>query len=158
MKRYMLVPAIASTGPMDQYGNHSILDELKSTPNGQGGLLYKISHSSLLKIDNTTGLLLWGFAFSRVATGDQQSNTAVLQISNSLTFPDYPLDGLMSGMDSGARVAWRQSLMAYNLDGQGYHYDPEDDDGESWRDVLERLQNQFEPGLNMNNWDVAEPA
>ena len=95
----------------------------------------------------------YGFALCIVST----SNLAgVLAVLNSFTFPDYSLDAQMSGMESDTRNAMVQSVQAYNLDGQGLHFDATNADGDSYRELLTRLGRQLDPVFNLDHFDVPE--
>ncbi len=152
MKRYMITP-ISGDGLTIQTAFSSALREaVAANPSAL------IAYEAKLKISNQTGQPVWNFAFCRVATGDGASQTIVEQITNSLIFPDYPLDAPMSGMDQTTRNNWRTSLQAYNLDGQGYYLTVGDGDSESWGAVLQRLIQLWEPAQLITRFDVAEPT
>lgn len=97
----------------------------------------------------------YGFAFCVVATS---SVATIAAVTNAYVFPDYNLDGQMQGMESAARVAFKQSVEAYDLDGNGFNFDAANVDLESWRTVINRVVQQIEPAFNLNNMNVQEVA
>jgi hypothetical protein len=103
----------------------------------------------------TIGQPKYGFAFCAVATTNVASVAAV---TNVYVFPDYNLDGRMDGMENGARTAFEQSVEAYNLDGNGLHFDAANVDLESFRTVINRIVQQIEPAFDLNNINVGEVA
>lgn len=152
MKRYMITPISGDGVSPDTAYSTSLREAVAANPSAL------IAYAAKLKIDNQTGMPIWHFAFCRAATGDGSSQTIVEQITNSLVFPDYPLDAVMSGMDQSVRTAWRQSLESYDMDGQGAHIAVNDSDSESWGSVLQRLVQMFEPAQIISQFDVAEPT
>jgi len=93
------------------------------------------------------------FAFCVVAT---PSIAAIEQVSNAYVFPDYPLDGLLSGMESGVRAAMVQSVQAYNLDNNGYYLVVPNEDTNSFRDVITSIGLQFDPSFVLSFFGVSE--
>jgi hypothetical protein len=82
--------------------------------------------------------------------------TPILNVTNVYVFPDYPLDAQLSGMESGARAAMVQSVEAYDLDGQGLHFDADHADEDSLRALLIQLGQQIEPAFNLDAMGVPE--
>ena len=146
MKRYMICPVIG-TGQ-----------------GGPGGNPYRAAVAdvsganvtSLIKSDHNTGAPLYNFAFCRVATAGSFASAAA--VSNSYTFPDFPLDAQLSQMDADVRAAMVQSVPAYDLDGQGLHLTIPNGDTDSFRTVIIAVAQQFEPAFNADNFDVSEPT
>jgi hypothetical protein len=97
----------------------------------------------------------YGFAFCVVAT---PSVAVIAAVSNAYVFPDYNLDGQMQGMEAASRAAFQQSVEAYNLDGEGLHFDAANTDSESWRTVINRVVKQIEPAFDLQNVSVPEVA
>lgn len=116
-----------------------------------------VNTSSIIPTDQQ-GAPVWGFAMSICGT---LNLTALAQVTNSYIFPDYPLDGELSGMESGVRTAMKQSVEAYDMDGQGDHLSVDLTDlSASYRSVLLSIYQQFDPLLtssDFNRFDVAEP-
>lgn len=152
MKRYIVTPISGDGLTPDTAYSSSLREAAASHPSSL------IAYAAKLKIDSQTGMPIWNFAFCRAATGDGPSQAIVEQVTNSLVFPDFPLDAPMSGMDQATRTAWRQSLQAYDIDGQGTHIAVNDSDGETWGSVLQRLVQMFEPSQIITRFDVAEPT
>lgn len=97
----------------------------------------------------------YNFALTR--TGSQ--TLAGLQLlTNSLIFPDYPLDGQMSGMESNVAAAWKQSLEAYDWDGNGFHVDASYQSTDSWGSVVDGIMKQLDPVQDIDRFDVSEPS
>ena len=97
----------------------------------------------------------YGFAFSIVATANV---AAVAAVSNAFVFPDYNLDGQMSGMESEVRTGMVQSVEAYDLDGEGLHFDADHVDADSYRSLIDALGKQLEPAFSVNSFGVGEVA
>lgn len=101
------------------------------------------------------GKPVYNFAFCRVGVVNLNS---VMQVSNSYTFPDFPLDSQMSSMESEVRTGMVQSVEAYDLDGNGLHLVADHADTDSYRQVIAAIAQQIEPAFNINTFDVAEPV
>lgn len=98
----------------------------------------------------------YNFAFAIVGT---QSLPAVLAVTNSFVFPDFPLDAELGSMESAVRTAMVQSVEAYNLDGQGYDFDLQQfGNTDSYRQLIDYCMKRIEPFASVNNFDVSEPA
>lgn len=139
MKRYMICPIIGAGTQGNPY-RAAVADVSGAEVN------------SLIP-SNQDGSPRYGFAFCRVAA---VNFTAVLAITNSYAFPDFPLDSQMSGMESEARTGMVQSVEAYNMDGQGFNLVADHDDTDSFRQVIEAIAKQIEPAFNANTFDVSE--
>lgn len=143
MKRYLICPVIG-TGTFADSFRASVQD----VPNVNASALIP-THTSGPNIGHPR----FNFALC-VASGESQ---AVLSSpANSYVFPDYPLDARMDGMESNARTGLVQSVQAYDLDGNGLHFDASHQDGESYRDLLTRLLQTIEPAASLNTFDVSE--
>lgn len=111
--------------------------------------------SSLIP-SKTDGTPKYLFAFSIMGT---QNLPAVLAVTNSYVFPDYPLDAELGSMESAVRTAMVQSVEAYNLDGQGYDFDLQQfSDTDSYRDLIDYCMKRIEPVASVNNFDTSEPS
>lgn len=141
MKRYMISPIIGAGTEASPY-RVSVSDVAE----------VNVSAVITSKVDGTPK---YGFALCVVAA---QSVATVAAVTNAYVFPDYVLDGRMDGMESGVRTALKQSAEAYNLDGAGLHLNASNVDSESYRDLLTRLGQQFEPAFHLNSFDVTEVA
>lgn len=98
----------------------------------------------------------YNFALCNVGTNNLP---AVLAVSNSYVFPDYPLDATLAGMEVETRAAMVQSVQAYDLDGNGLHFDCPNGDEDSYRSLILSLAQQLEPAFaNLNTFDVGEPS
>lgn len=95
------------------------------------------------------------FAICLVATA---SVNPIAAVSNSYVFPDYNLDGRMDGMNSDARTGLVQSVQAYDLDGNGLHVDASHADGDSYRDLISKIGQQFDVSFTINGQTCAEVA
>lgn len=141
MKRYVISPVIGTGTEIDSF-RASVSDVV-----GSG--------SAFIIPTNNIGQPLYAFAMGLAATTNMNSVAAV---SNAFIFPDYPLDGLMSGMDPDARTAMNQSVGAYvfkasplkKLDTTFYG------DSDSYRDVLNGLLHQIDINANVKYLDAAE--
>lgn len=81
---------------------------------------------------------------------------AVLALTNSYAFPVYNLDGRMDAMEPETRLALKQSVEAYNLDGQGLHLDATNADADSYRTLMQSILHQFEPAYSLNSFNCSE--
>ena len=144
MKRYVISPVVGD-GLSPETGFRSA-----------AGDVYQSGSVDLLKADPNTGIPVWNFAFSRIATTG--SFQPVFLVSNSYVFPDYPLDAMMAQMDSAARAAMVQSVQAYDVDGNGTHIDATHTDSESFRTVIERIARNWSPTFDANQFDASEAS
>lgn len=130
---------------------------------GQGENPFRSSASDLgVSVSNIIpskpdGTPKYGFALCRIGTTNL---AAVLELTNSYVFPDYPLDAELSGMESGVRTGMKQSVEAYDMDGEGLHLAVDLSDLTiSYRSLLVSIYQQFDPLLSVasfNNFDVLE--
>lgn len=97
----------------------------------------------------------YNFALCLVATA---SVATIAAVTNAYVFPDYNLDGRMDGMEAGTRTALKQSVEAYDIDGNGLHFDATNADSDSYRDLLTRIGQQIEPAFNVNVLNCGEVA
>lgn len=143
MLRYMISPIIGA-GTMSNSYRASVSDV-----SGINSSVIIPTHSSGPNI----GKPKFNFALCLVAT----PNVGIIAaVTNAFVFPDYPLDGRMDGMETNTRTAFVQSVEAYNLDGNGLHFDASHDDADSYRDVVNAIAQQLEPVFNVNNFTVTE--
>lgn len=141
MKRYYISPIIGDGTSQNPY-RASVADVSQTNTN-------------TIIPSKPDGTPKYGFAFCIIGT---LNPTGTAQVTNSLTFPDYPLDGRMDGMEAVTRAAFKQSAEAYDLDGNGLNLDMTFyGDSSSYRDVIDGIGKQFEPVFNVNNFDVGEP-
>lgn len=151
MKRYGIFPVIGS-GQSTQDPYRSAVDELGG-PNGSTNAASIIpTHTSGPDI----GQPMFNFCISIFSTVDLP---AVMAVTNSFVFPDYPLDAEMSGMEAATRTAMVQSVEAYDLDGAGVHFVADHLDTDSYRMVLNAIIAQMDPGHGgVNNLNCGEKA
>ena len=142
MKRYMICPIIGNGTQSNKY--RAAVADISGT-----------EVTALIPTNPNDGSPIYGFAFVRVSA---LNFSAVIAVTNSFVFPDFPLDAQMSVMDSNVRTEMVQSVEAYDLDGQGLHLDADHEDTDSFRDVITAIAQQFEPAFNANHFDVAEPT
>ena len=102
---------------------------------------------------DSTGKPLYRFAFCIVAASLW---TSVLAVSNLYLFPDYVLDGLMSGMDAATRTAMVQSVQAYDLTGSGDYLNATNADTDSYRTLITKIGQQFDAAFQVNNFGVSD--
>lgn len=142
-KRYAISPI--SLVPDPEIGNHVTVDDAPDT-----------IASAVIPTNPNTGAPLYRFAFCYVGTAQLP---AVEQVSNVYVFPDYPLDGQLSGMGAEARAAMVQNVAAYDLDGNGLHWDTATAnlDTNTYRQFLQALIDQVSPGVPVGALDVQEP-
>lgn len=140
MKRYCISPVI---------GSGTIHDPFRAA-------VADVSHTNTNSVipTNQSGQPVYNFALSIVGTANL---AGVLAVTNGYVFPDYPLDGEMGGMEAQTRTDFEQSVEAFNLDGNGLHFDAGHQSAENYRAVLNRLGQQIEPAFNVNNFDAQEP-
>lgn len=138
MKRYGIFPIIGA-GQTTQDPFRSAVDDLGGANGSTNGASIIPTHTSGPDI----GQPLFNFCISIFSTVDLP---AVMAISNSFVFPDYPLDAEMSGMEAATRTGMVQSVQAYNLDGAGFHLDATHLDTDSYRMVLNDIIAQIDPG------------
>lgn len=147
MIRFCISPIIGTGGGEDSF-RAAVLD------------VANINTSAIIPTDNDPqspdyGKPKYNFALCIVAAANF---APVAQVSNLYLFPDYNLDGRMDGMEAEARTGMVQSVEAYDLDGEGLFFDASHDDGESYRQVLDRIGKQLEPAFNINNFGTGEVA
>lgn len=135
MKRYCISPVIG-TGTFASPYRPAVADLCPTT-----GLIPS----------DAAGVPKYHFAFCLVSTDNL---AAVLATSNLYVLPDYPLDGRMDGMESGARTGMSQSAGAYDLDGHGLHPATAHVDADGYRDVLTRMARTWEPTFSLDSFDV----
>ena len=102
---------------------------------------------------DANGHPLYRFALCIVAASQW---TQVLAVTNLYLFPDYVLDGLMSGMDATARTGLVQSVQAYDLTGNGKHLDASNADTDSYRTLIQKIGAQLDPNFNVNAFGVSD--
>jgi hypothetical protein len=93
------------------------------------------------------------FALCLVAT---TSISAIQGVTNSYVFPDYNLDGRMDGMEAEVRTGMLQSVQAYDIDGNGLHFDATHNDADSYRSVIAKIGKQLEPIFEVDQMSCAE--
>jgi len=142
MKRYVISPVIGD--------GQSVETAYRSA----AGSVQNANSVDLIKGDPETGHPVWFFAFSRVGVPGTLQN--VSQVSNAYVFPDFPLDAVMSQMDSEVRSGMVQSVQAYNVDGNGTHIDAAHADTDSYRFVIEKIARHWQSVFNANHFDVPE--
>lgn len=145
MLRYMFCPIIGSGTQPDEY-RVSVSD--LATINVSQSIPIHTSGPDISKP-------FWRFAMCMVAT---PSIPPIAGVSNAFVFPEYPLDAQLAGMDTDARAGMVQSLEAYDLDGNGTHLTVPNDDADSFRDLLESVCQQLDPGFGVNGFSVREIA
>lgn len=143
-KRYGIFPII---------GDGTIDDPYRSAASDVAG----VNMQSAIPTDQQ-GAPVWNFAYTICGT---LNLTALKQVTNSFVFPEYPLDGELSGMESGIRTAMKQSVEAYDMDGQGHHLSVDLSDlSASYRGVLLSIYQQIDPlftSSDFDRFDTAEP-
>lgn len=132
-KRYAISPIIGSGTVEDPY--RAAIAEVPETA------------TSALIPSKPDGSPKWRFAF---VLFDSPRLIELRAVSNALVFPDHATDSRMDAMQGQTRSGWKQSVEAYDLDGQGTHLDAANVDAESFRDVLLRLVQQLDPGANFD--------
>lgn len=134
-------------------GYHSEVSELQAT--------YRMSVGASIPTFTSgpnLGKPLYRFCLGQVAT---LTMAVVANVSNLLLFPDYSLDARMDGMDPDVRAGLKQSIEAYVLDDNGKRWDASVvlDDAASFRDLINSLGSQLEPGwLSQNQAEPPEPT
>lgn len=145
MLRWMMSPVILGAGE-DDYTRAAVSD------------LQNVNSSSVISTHDSgpdIGLPKYRFCLSLCATPNVNS---LRSVSNGYIFPDYNLDGRMSGMESEARTGLVQSVQAYNLDGNGLHLDATHADTDSYRDLITKIGKQFDQAFTVNAMGIAEVA
>jgi len=148
MQRYIISPVILGSGGSIQNANRAAVSDVS----GVNSVSIIPTFSSGPNIGHPKYL----FAFSAVCSANWSD---VLAVTNSYAFPIYPLDGKMSGMATDARNAMNSDVAAFNLDGNGLHFDMTfygDDD--SYGDVINGIVQQIEPAFNLNALYAKEVA
>lgn len=110
------------------------------------------SWAALIPTD-AAGAPVFLFAFCHVFHADLSK---VIEVSNSFTFPDYPLDARMDGMESSVRLAMEQSLGAYVVNFSGLHLPSVSIDDQSYGDYITAIAHVFEPAFNINKFFASE--
>lgn len=148
MKPYMLSPIIeGSDGATISF--HAAVQDAPET-----------SVKAMIPLDDNPqspnfGKAKYKFCFCRVAAFDL---IPALQVTNTFRFPDYPMDGLMSGIPLATRLAMVQSLQAYDIDGGGMHLDASYSETESYGEYLLRLFRSLEPSADLDRLDIPYPV
>ena len=138
-ERYAISPII---------GSGTITDPYRAAVADVGG----VNTAAVIPSD-ANGHPLYRFALAIVAASQWAQ---VLAVTNLYLFPDYVLDGLMSGMDPTARSGLVQSVQAYDLTGQGTHLDATNADTDSYRTLLTKIGQQFDPNFSLNAFGVSD--
>jgi len=134
MKRYVLSPVILGSGSVND-ANRAAATDVPQT----------IGPSILPTSPEPPYGPLWLFTLSHVNTNQLASVEAV---SNAYVFPEYPLAGRLDGMESGTRTAMLQTLAAYDLDGEGTHFDLSGfGDASAFQDLILGLVQQLDPAI-----------
>ena len=143
MKRYQINRII------DDNGNNfrSELDDVSLT--------HSIHFIALIP-SKPDGTPKYRFAFTRFAMAG--SIQPAIQLTNSYTFPDYPLDGELQGMEAGVYADMIANLGAYDLDGNGLHFVTTNSPTQSFRDFVQFIARQLEPSMDANRFEVGEPS
>lgn len=145
MLRYMISPIIG-TGPISDPYRASVRD------------VANVNTSAVIPTftsGENLGKPKFRFALCLCAT---TSIPAIQAVSNALVFPDYNLDGRMDGMEAQARADFVQSVQAYDVDGNGLHFDATHTDGTSYRQVIAAIGQQLEPTFEVDQLEVGEVA
>lgn len=147
-KRYMLCPVIGAGTENDRI--RPAVDDVPQT--------YSNSVIPVHLSGPDIGHEKYRFTVAIVATANL---SGVVQLSNSYLFPDYPLDARLDGMQPETRLAMTQSVAAFDLDGNGLHFDLSGfTDASSFRDVILGLIQQLDPDYpsHLNHFDAQEPG
>lgn len=129
MARFCITPIILQTNPNDEEGNRAAIVAAADTVR------------AIIPTDQQ-GHPIWRFAACRF---EAVNMAAAAQVSNTYILPDYPLDGLLGGMDAATRTAMVQSVQAFDLDGNGTHISlAAFGDSSRYRDVVEHIAKTFE--------------
>lgn len=143
MKRYAITPILPQSGE----------NGYRSSAFDVGGA----SVNNLIPTDSETGIPLYGFTFARIGRVDFGP---IFQLTNSYIFPDYPLDGQLSGIESSVLAGMKQSVEAYNLNGNGLTLAVDiSDTSVSYESLLFSIYLQIEPGRSLTSFrgfDVSE--
>lgn len=140
MKRYCICPIIGD-GTFDNSYRAAAAD------------LASVTVNSIIPTD-PNGVPVHDFAFCIIGCIGLQ---ALNPLTNTFVFPDYPLDGTMDGMEAEVASGMKQSVEAYNLDGNGFHLDADYSPSDSYRELVNRILQQIEPAADVNRFDVSEP-
>lgn len=107
-------------------------------------------------VGDENGIPIFLFALSSIGTANLAGVSAV---SNSYIFPDYPLDGQLSGMNASALSGLKQSVEAFDMDGNGRHFSVDISDGSiSYRALLISIYQQFDPLLSAASFNTGFDA
>lgn len=147
-KRYAICPVIGTGQPGDNI--RSAADDLSLT--------YSNAVIPIHLSGPDIGQAKYGFTVTIVATANLG---AVVALSNAYVFPDITRDSKLSTMSNADYTAMLQNLPAYDLDGNGLHFDV------SWVtpdhtlfDLILGLIQQLDPNYpnHLNNFDAQEPG
>lgn len=108
--------------------------------------------SAIIPTDSQ-GRPLWAFCLCVFNT---PTLLQVQQLANVYVFPDYPLDGQMGSMEGNAAAELEQNVEAYDMDGEGQHFDVTFASTDSFRQVLQAIGEQFDPAFNLSALDVRD--
>lgn len=145
MKRYVISPVIGG-GLEEENAYRAKVSEVSLT-----------ECNASIPVGPPAGAPLYRFALCIISTANY---SGVQAVSNLKVLPDYPLDGRLDGMEAETRAAMVQDAQAYDWDGNGLHLSlaAANQDSASYRQFLQALGSQLDPGFQISTFDVREPA